>query len=231
MTSNVVTESEIIDVLLGQAMPEVEEQVRAAVRSDPEFAAVYDEWARLIPAMKQENVRAKAIIQNACRRLMEHLREQKKPVRRPTLLTEAPQRGAMDAARAGWLARFGWRQTVAALAAAACVVLCAGFLTTMIYRSDESPVKSARHPAIQNGMSTLEEAIAYVDFSYNRAHGSGTLSQPFKTLADGIAAVSGGGIVKIKGAAADTSTPETLRIANPVRSEAVGGNVRIGVAS
>ncbi len=212
MISHQVTESEIIDVLLGQARPEVEERVRDKVRADKAFAAVYDHWAKLVPAMKQESVRAHAVTRGAYQQLMARLSQEEMP------------RQTVPLSR-GSLARFGW---VEVMAAAACVALCAGILTALIYPSDQSPVMRERRPAIQNSALTFEEAIAYVDFSSSHARELGTPSQPFNTLASGIAAVSGGGIVRIRGDAADTSSSETLRITKPVRIEAIGGRVRVG---
>jgi hypothetical protein len=209
MTSYQVTESEIIDVLLGQAGAEVEEEVRRAVRSSKEFAATCHYWARIVPVMKQENVRAKAVTRRACQKLMARLN------------VDAESKLTVPLS---WKngTRFRWIEVAAV---AACVVLCASFLVTLVYRGHES---SMVEPAREGAMLTLERAISYVDFSYNRAHGRGTLSQPFKTLAEGIDTVSDGGTVRIRGDATFTSTAETLRISRPVRLEAAGGNVRIG---
>ncbi len=212
MASHQVTESEIIDVVLGQAAPEVEAEVRRAVRSDAEFAAVYDQWTQVIPAMKQENIRAKAVTRKACERVMERLRE------------EREHEPARALSRKSW-GTPGWRW---ALAAAACLVVCAGFLTTLVYRSHESPMVNVLRPTGQDAPQVGQQAMAYVEFSHNRPNGLGTASQPFKTLAEGIAAVPVGGTVRIKGDVGDPSTPETPRITKAMRIEALGGTVTIG---
>ena len=75
-----------------------------------------------------------------------------------------------------------------------------------------------------------DPSSTWVDFAYAGAVERGTTDQPFNTLAEGVAAVTSGGTVKIKGDTATNSTTETPRITKAMRIEAIGGAVRIGAA-
>ncbi len=68
--------------------------------------------------------------------------------------------------------------------------------------------------------------IIWVDFGYNGLS-QGTQTEPFHTLAQGLAAVTPDGTIRITA----SQTSECIRINQPVRIEAVDGTVRIGVVS
>jgi len=68
----------------------------------------------------------------------------------------------------------------------------------------------------------------WIDFAYTTDFESGTSIEPFNSLAEGVAAVNAGGVIRIKGDTAVSSTDETPVISKPMRIEAVGGQVMIG---
>jgi hypothetical protein len=68
----------------------------------------------------------------------------------------------------------------------------------------------------------------WVSFAYSGTE-IGSIDEPFNTLAEGVAAVSPGQIIKIKGDSGDPDTTETPRITKAMHIKAVGGPVRIGV--
>jgi len=213
MISHRVTESEIVDVLMGQADAEVDERVRERIRNDRKFAALYDYWTHLIPAIEEERGRVRTVTNKACQRLMAQLNEERPPRAAAVLPGETGSKV--------------WR--IRGVATAASVLLCIGCLILLLLSfGDESAMPTLRYPVDENRGRTLEKSIAYVDFSADLAAEPGTSSRPFKRITDAIAAVSNGGIVRIRSDVAVTLTPETLRIAKPVRIEAVGGRVRIG---
>jgi len=70
----------------------------------------------------------------------------------------------------------------------------------------------------------LAEEETWVDFNYTGLFEVGTFAFPYDTLAEGLNAVSYGGLLKIKAGV----TSETATIAKRVRVEAYGGNVTLG---
>ncbi len=68
----------------------------------------------------------------------------------------------------------------------------------------------------------------WVDFAYVGTE-TGSITEPFNTLGEGISAVTAGHTIKIKGDTGDPDTTETPRITKAMRIEAVDGPVMIGV--
>ena len=71
----------------------------------------------------------------------------------------------------------------------------------------------------------LAEEETWVDFSYTGIPELGTFVFPFNTLAEGLGSISYGGILRIKAG----STGETASFNKPMRVEAYGGNVTLGL--
>ena len=67
----------------------------------------------------------------------------------------------------------------------------------------------------------------WVDFAWGGTE-SGTIPLPYNSLLEAVNSVASGGTIKIKGDTADSDSPETLTISNPVTIKAVNGTVTIG---
>jgi len=235
MKKDSIFESEIIDVLLGQASPEVVRQVRKARRANPEVKELYDRWAKIVPAMKEENLRGKSITQNVCSQLMEQLGQEKRSEQKTTQPVGAMGPGTLGAFLKGWLVQPGWKQALAGGAVAAVGILIAVYSLRLSPPPDESisldEPQSVAETQLNNDPESsppLLLATTYVEFLFESADAQGTQSLPFRTLEEGIAAVSPGGTIRIKSNAIPATTDETPRITKAIRLEAVGGSVRIG---
>ncbi len=78
----------------------------------------------------------------------------------------------------------------------------------------------------------MEEALVnpaevWVDFAFTGTE-TGSSVQPYNTVAEAVAAVTTGGVIKIKGDTSDNTSSETPRITKAMRIEAINGNVVIG---
>jgi hypothetical protein len=97
----------------------------------------------------------------------------------------------------------------------------AGARTISATNPDAQAVTSA------SGILTVADpSIVWVDFTF-AGFSSGTFDNPYKTVADGVANVTAGGVVKIKGPQS-TATPISIPSTKAMRLEAVGGTVHIG---
>ncbi len=208
MTSNPITESEILEVLLGQAAPDVEKRVREAVQSDTETACLYDFWKSTVEATNKEKEQAQAMTERVCQRVLAQ--------------TVEAVTSTAGTAWARW-PRLDWR---VAAAAAACVVVVIASVTIVGLGGDTITKLSENGKGALSGPQEAQSSAVYVAFS----KGGDTNSdiRYFVTLESGIAAVSAGGTLKIRGDMGSASTAETPRITKPMRIETVNGSVRIG---
>ena len=122
MNKRAVTEAEIIDVLLGDADPVLEAQVRQAVRHDPRVASLYVQWNRVIPAIQQSAAPFKGMNQRVRDRVMSRLGEEP--------LAGAQYFLGADALPGGWLGGRSWPHWLTARTAALAVatLLLAGVI-------------------------------------------------------------------------------------------------------
>lgn len=207
-----ITDSDIIDFLMGDASPDLEQRVRHAVQTDTKVAALHAEWSAILPVMEQEREVQKALQKRALDRVMQRVAAEK-----TNQQESIPSR--LDWGRL----RPSWKGVCGALAAAACLVLIAGYLALSLGPSGPDQVGSAPAQVVSAEATQDSPPKQYVAFEYAGA-GVGTESQPFATIERAVAAVDMGGALKIKSG----SSNEQLRIAKPMRLEAVGGSVRIG---
>ncbi len=228
-----LSESDIIDVLLGQATPEIEGRVREEVQANREFAASYERWAEMLISLRHENAQAKSIADNVISRTMAQLTKQrdKEPDRVPAPLLI---RFTSWVGEKQWA---GWRGLKIATysAVTVCVFLTIIFLTQFSslhtiesQRPDETEALSDSSRQFQNKQREVREArqiAKYVKFDSLDSAKLGTESQPFSTLTEGIEALPPGGVLGIKSG----RSREILRIATPVTLVAVDGAVQIGV--
>ncbi len=69
----------------------------------------------------------------------------------------------------------------------------------------------------------------WVDFGHVGVE-NGEYDFPYNSLGEGVTSVAIGGNVYVKGDSADTNSSETITLLVPVRIQAIGGTIRIGVA-
>lgn len=206
MSKSQITDSDIVDVLLGQASSEVERAVQTAARTDADFAAAYDNWTQIVSAAKSEAQLAEATTQRVCENVMKRVRREQ-----PPRTVRVPARSGF---RAGRLLDLGWRRALAPLAAVVVVCLTGAVIVQVINHGDN--------------LTQQERRVTYVDFTASAAEEGGNQDEPYGTLGEAVQAAPDGGTIVIRASAANASTSETVLIAKPLRLEAVGGKVRIG---
>jgi hypothetical protein len=203
MSRHGVPESAIIDVLLGQAERETEEEVLSTVHADPEFATLFEQWSEIFAVMKRDCTRAEMMTQRAC--------------------VELPERLKVASASEG--ASISWTLTKAGVVLVACaavaIVAWFGLGEPSVAPSFEEVAAPVFEP---------EETATYLVFSHEGPgkRQLGTESEPFRVLRDAVDAVSPGGTLLIKAGVERSSTVETVRIKKAMRIEAKGSSVRIG---
>lgn len=79
-----ITEAEIVDVLLGGADPQLAARVKDAIARDEKAAALYDEWARVLPLMRAQTAPARQLAASVQKRVHERL-----PYEYPSLYTSS----------------------------------------------------------------------------------------------------------------------------------------------
>ena len=77
MKTRTIKESEIIDVLIGKAHPELETRVKRAVRKDLTTAALYAEWSKVIPSLCEDVKDVREIGDRVAQKVVERLRKEK----------------------------------------------------------------------------------------------------------------------------------------------------------
>ncbi len=82
--SDKVTEAELVDVVLGGADRAQEERVLRAVAENPKLAALYDEWTRFIPIVREQVAPVKEMTARVQQRIHERL-----PFEFPALYTSS----------------------------------------------------------------------------------------------------------------------------------------------
>jgi hypothetical protein len=70
--------------------------------------------------------------------------------------------------------------------------------------------------------------VVWVDFAFGGVS-NGSFANPYSTLAQAVAGIPVGGIMKFKGDSLITATPETPRITKPMQLRSIGGMTRLGV--
>ncbi len=222
MNSRKLTESDIIDVLLGNATRETARKVEEARRSSPEVAAIYARWEKIVPAMKEENLRASAVAENSSRKVMVRLAEETNSRQQPVGSGNSMWSESLRTLFAGP----GWKQAFAVAAVAACAALAIVYSVREDHPGGEPMIGTGSLDT--KGVDIPVLATTYVDFGHQGPEPIGTESQPFGSLTEGIEAASPGATIRIKGNSAVATTQETPRITKAIRLEAVGGEVRIG---
>jgi hypothetical protein len=84
---------------------------------------------------------------------------------------------------------------------------------------------------IANGISSdpvTLDAYVWVDFNYRGGLQSGTYPYPYKTLTQGVAAVSSGGTIAFNANVQPSLSHETITISTPMTLISVGGSTTIG---
>lgn len=206
MSKHQITDSDIVDVLLGQASSQVEGAVQKALQTDADFATAYDEWTQILAAAKSEAQRLEATAQRVCENVMERVGQEQRPQ-----TIQVPVRRVF---RTGWLLGLGWRRTLAPLAAAVVVCLIGAIIVPGMY------------PKVE--LVQLERRVTYVDFAARTVEEGGSRELPYRTLGKAVQAAPEGGIIVIRPSIAGVTLSETIRIAKPLRLEVESGKVRVG---
>lgn len=200
MKTKQITEATIIDVIMGQATPDIESQVNLAIQSDEEIAALYDFWMNQMPALKEERKQAEAFAEAACDKVMTRLNECPKPQDSPIPTS--------------WFAHLSWKTAMPAVACICVVLFC---------------FSKFNHKVDQQIAPNHTNTTKYVDFQYvngNRVGSAnmpyGTESRPYNSLSKALDSVAQGGTIIIKGGIETASARETLRITKPTRIETKG---------
>ena len=77
-------------------------------------------------------------------------------------------------------------------------------------------------PSIAKFVQMEQTTVVWVDFDFNFIFEFGTFGLPFDTLAEGIAAVPPGGVIRIKSGSSDMETP--VIIGKPMVIESFDGS-------
>ena len=139
MDSLKVTESEIIEVLLGEADGALETRVRQAVHADLKVADLYAQWAAVLPTIRQETDRVQAMGARVRQGVMERLRESdtiNAPLPRPAggagNIESDEARRALQRLRSARR----WRRVISAVSVAAAMLILIGALLNWKDRRD-----------------------------------------------------------------------------------------------
>lgn len=215
MTAHRVNENDIVDVLLGQASSEVEEQVRKRRQSDRRFADLYKEWDGHLKVAHEEKARIEILRENTHRRVMEQLE-----IRSSSSVVAAQDRWGVSRSRKEIWAQnladltLSWeRGGIAVLVIAAFVVF--GVTGAVLLNDAASPDMAANDEPAE---------VRYVQLTGSSGEAPGTESEPFGTIRDGVFFTPPGGVLRI----ASGQFPETLRITKALTLTSSGGTVRIG---
>ncbi len=212
MSDRPIDESDIVDVLLDQASPEVRDKVREEVRTNPEIAARHELWARNLPELRAEREHAKAVTGRVCERVMARLAH----VDRVPRASAPPRRP-----------RLGLAAGFAAMTCATALLVFVTGLGEEVIRPDQG---SAGLPAQEADESrTRADDVTYVVQVGEIGDRSRHSDRTFSDLAKAIEAVPAGGVLVVQMGGADAPIPETPRLTKPMRIEARGGPVRFGL--
>lgn len=200
-----VTEDDVIGLLLGELGPEREAQIRQVLESDARLAALHAEWSAILPGLRSEAERVKAMQQRAIERAMLRLKE------------ERPDTSLDNTA----IRVFHLRPARMVAAAAACLlVLSLGFAGTRIFEAVRPATdRSQAVVPVEDPVETI-----YVAFSHQAREGDGSSANPYASLAEGLEALEDGGTIRIE----HGIVSEAFRISTPVRLVAENGTVQIG---
>jgi hypothetical protein len=189
-----ITDSDIVDAILGQATSPTEESVQAA-REDSGFAATFDEWTRIIASAKSEAPRVKATTQRMNANVMESIRQE--------ALIEPASASGQSGFGAQWLLRISRRRVLMPLTSVLAACLFLAVVAPKLFQNEVSiPVKSQ---------------FTYVDFSISETADIESVNSPYNTLEKAIQATSKGGTIFVRPAAGDIILSKTMLIAKPLR--------------
>ena len=200
-----ITDSDIIASLLEDASAEVEEDLHHISIRDAETIERFRQWSSILSGMELEREAHQDLQKRAMGWVMQRIAEERSP------------HGESTVSSVDWRGRFRpTRKRVGGfLAAAACMLIIIGYM--------------ALRPPARLGSSTVPAQVAstepasYLDFGFE-GEAIGTDSQPYSTLSEAIGSVRVGGLLRIK----TGESREAIRIAKPMRLEAIGGSARIG---
>ncbi len=218
MAARHIDETDIVDVLLGQASSEVEGRVQKARQSDKSFAGLYEEWDALLRVASEERAQIEIIRENTHRRVMERLEVH------PSFRAIPAQ----DDSRMSHPRREGWSKVFARIKpswemleiTALAIGLFVVFAVPRMGPPDEGAIP--RDASVYVSFEPVE--ARYVQFGHPSGEAPGTESEPFGTVRDGVYFTPPGGVLRIAGG----RSPETLRIAKALTLTSSGGTVRIG---
>lgn len=199
-----ITDSDIVSSLIEGTSPKTVEDLSHISIHDAEIAERFRQWSSILSGLEVEREALREIQERAMGRVMQRIAEERSPHRES------------DASPVDWRGRFRSTRNLmgGSLAVVACVMLIAGYMavTPNPWGSSAVPVQVA----------STEPAI-YLDFGFE-GEGMGTDSQPYATLSEAIAAIQPGEVLRIR----EGESREAIRIAKPMRLEAIGGSVKIG---
>lgn len=218
MAAHRIDETDIVDVLLGQASSEVQERVQGARRSKTSFADLYEEWDVLLRVASDERAQIEIIRENTHRWVMERLEVH------PSFQAISAQ----DDSRMSHPQKEGWPQYLAeskfSWGLGGIAVLAVGLFVVFVLPGI-GPLNEGTVPSDGRVDVSFESVEAkYVQFGYPSGEAPGTESEPFGTVRDGVYFTPPGGVVRIAGG----RYAETLRIAKALTLTSSGGTVRIG---
>lgn len=218
MAAHRVDETDIVDVLLGQASSEMQGRVQEARQSDESIAELYEEWDALLRVASEERAQIEIIRENTHRRVMERLEVHPSFRALP----------AQDDSRISHPQKEGWSKVFARIKpswemleiTALAIGLFVVFAVPRMGSLDEGAIPS-------DGQAELGSELAevrYVQFAHSSNHAPGTESEPFGTVRQGVDLTPSGGVLRIAGG----RSAETLRIAKAMTLTSSGGTVQIG---
>ena len=209
MSGQQISEADVVDTLLGQAKPEVMDRLRTEAESNPEIAELWQQWTRTLPVLKEER---------------KHAGELNDRVRGAVMAQLVRQDYAVRAGVRGRRVRSG---VTLGLVAAVCamgllVVLFAGLQHVLPRYGGQMGARGD-----SAGLSTVEVAYA-ARAGVGHDHRKDT-SGVYANLAEAIEAVPTGGVLVVRTGGVATSIRETPRLTKPMRIEARGAPVRLGL--
>lgn len=226
MSPRGVSESDVVDVLLGQATREVEERVRAARNTDAPAASTYEFWSTVLAAVDAERQEARTIARDALDATLDRLGDR------------VGDRSAIHNLRQGLSNRlfpgkssYGFGRYARAALVAGCVMLT-GFSSFFYLRANEgldsrnsSSVGGLR--SASQGVQVGDELVAFLlPGSSDNMRGRVEMLRS-NNFSEILFSAAPGATIMLQTDSASVLGQETTRIDKPIRIEVTNAPVRI----
>jgi len=225
MTGKKVTDREIVESLFHGSPAGFRRRVSEVAAEDREHERFFSGWSDVLRTIRNDSQTAEPhrerIVENVMRNLppLSRTEDSGEAVKDPTGFSLF---GTLRATLEG-------NRLAATLVAGVYLTVVVGFFVFSRYLLIGSPLSQSPAPrthslVASSKLTNSAQDVRYVAFD-SENHGTGTESEPFSNLKEGLRKVVDGGTLKILSG----STGETGIIDKPVRLVAVGGRVRIGM--